>query len=225
MPLAIYLSIATALAEVNLNWIDGIRAPTGDFTFTITAESAGDKPVKLEIRVKDSKRSLIRYIEPKGRSMLFVDQNMWIYIAGSRRALRISPRQRLLGGAANADVARLTYADDYAIENIEEVSDGERILTLKRKSKKTAYASIKLTIAGDEGRPVKSVFYTSSGDRAIKTAYFEEYRPVLGRLRPTQFRIIDHLDRDKETILTYSDFRLEETPDEWFNPAYLKRLK
>lgn len=223
--LAIHFSFVTAYAEVNLNRIDGIRSPIGDFTFTITTESVGDKPAKLEIWVKDSKRSLIRYIKPKGRSMLFIDQNMWIYIAGSRRALRISPRQRLLGGASNADIARLHYADDYVIETTEDTFDGKRILTLKRKSKKTAYASIKLTIAGDEGRPVKAVFYDSSGDRAIKTAYFEEYLPVLGRSRPTQFRIIDHLDRDKETILTYSDFKFEETPDQWFNPAYLKRLK
>jgi outer membrane lipoprotein-sorting protein len=217
--------ITAAGAEITLEEIDRIRSPEGNFIFTVTTASADEKPIKLEVRVKDSTSSLVRYIEPKGRSFLFIDQNMWVYIAGSRRELRISPRQKLLGGAASADIARLAYAVDYVIEAIEDTGDGRRLLTLKRQSKTAAYARIKLTIAGGDGRPIEAVFYASSGNHAIKTAYFEEYRSVLGRERPTRFRIVDHLDGNKETILTYSDFRLEETPDNWFNPAYLKRLK
>jgi hypothetical protein len=150
---------------------------------------------------------------------------MWIYIAGTRRELRISPRQRQAGGAAATDIARLNYSVDYVIDGIEDIGDGRRVLTLKQQSEKVAYASIDLTIEGDEGRPVQAVFYASSGNRVIKTAYFEEYKPTLGRERPTQFRIVDHLDDDAEIILSYSDFKFEETPDNWFNPAYLKRLK
>ena len=223
--LALCFSAAATLAEVTLEQIDSIRGPQGEFTFTVTSLSDKNKQIELNVRVKDSRRSLVRYVEPKGRTLLFIENDMWIYIAGTRRELRISPRQRQAGGAAATDIARLTYSGDYIIEGIEDIGDGRRILNLKRQSKKVAYESIDLTIAGDEGRPVEAVFYTSSGDRIIKTAYFEEYRHILGRERPTQFRIIDHLDDDNEIILTYSDFKLEKTPDNWFNPAYLKRLK
>ena len=223
--LALCVWIPAALAEITLDQIDGIRAPEGDFAFIVTTESANDDPLRLEVLVKDSRRSLVRYVEPKGRTLLFVDQDMWVYITGSRRELRISPRQRLLGGAATADVARLFYAEDYTIDAVDDAVNGERTLTLAKKTKQAAYARIKLTVQGDEGRPIRAVHYASSGDRAIKTAYFEDYRPVLGRERPTRFRIVDHLDGDAEITLVYSDFRFEETPGNWFNPAYLKRLR
>ena len=223
--LAFWIWIPVALTEITLDQIDSIRAPEGDFAFIVTTESAGDDPLRLEVLVKDSRRSLVRYVEPKGRTLLFVDQDMWVYIAGSRRELRISPRQRLLGGAATADVARLFYADDYAIDAVYDAGNGERTLTLVKKTKKAAYARIELTVEGDKGRPTRAVHYASTGDRAIKTAYFEDYRPVLGRDRPTRFRIVDHLNGDAEITLIYSDFRLEETPENWFNPAYLKRLR
>ena len=55
--------------------------------------------------------------------------------------------------------------------------------------------------------------------------YFEGYREVLGRSRPTVLRVIDHLNADEETLIEYSDFALEDTPAAWFQPTYLKRLR
>jgi outer membrane lipoprotein-sorting protein len=223
--LLLILSISAASAEVTLEQIDRIRAPEGNFMFTVTTASEGNKTLTLEVRVKDNQRSLVRYIEPKGRALLFVEDNMWVYISGSRRALRISPRQKLLGGAASADIARLSYGEDYRIEASKAIGNATQVLSLVQKTKKASYGKIELTVMGDEGKPVKAVFYPSAGSRPIKTAHFENYQNVLGRMRPTRFRIVDHLDGDKQTVLTYSDFRFENTPENWFNPAYLKRLK
>ena len=215
-----------------LEEVDAVRAPRRAFAFTAAIVAPDGDALTLSVRVKDRTKSLVRYLEPPrsaGRALLFVDRNMWVYVPGTRRILRISPRQRLLGGVASADLARMVYSLDYRIASVEEAPEegGERRrrLTLSRTSKGAAYARIVLVVGGDEARPLQATFFASPDRHHVKTAWFEGYAEVLGRRRPTVLRVIDHLDGDRETRLEYSGFVLEETPDSWFHPAYLKRLK
>ena len=215
-----------------LQRVDAIRAPDGAFTFKVAVTAPDDDRLKLSVRVADQVRSLVRYLEPRrsvGRSLLFIERNMWVYVPGTRQVLRISPQQRVLGGVASADIARMVYSLDYALDSVEELPEegGERRrrLNLSKRSRGAAYARIVLVAAGEELRPLQASFYASSGRRHLKTAYFEGYRETLGRRRPTVLRLIDHLNGDEETVVEYSDFRLEDTPDAWFQPTYLKRLR
>ena len=215
-----------------LQQVDSVRAPDGAFTFKVAATAPNGDRLMLSVRVADRIRSLVRYLEPprsRGRSLLFIERNMWVYIPGTRQVLRISPQQRVLGGVASADVARMVYSIDYALDAVEELPEegGERRrrLVLSKRSKGAAYARIVLIAAGDEARPLRASFFASSGPRHLKTLYFEGYREALGRSRPTVLRLVDHLNGDEETVLEYSDFRLEDTPDAWFQPSYLKRLR
>lgn len=232
----ICLSMTTGPApaqETNLlQQVDAVRAPDARFTFRVAVTAPDGDALEMSVRVADPIRSLVRYVEPPrsaGRSLLFVERNMWVYVPGTRQVLRISPQQRVLGGAASADIARMVYSLDYALDSVEELPEeaGERRrrLTLSRRSKGAAYARITLLAGGDEARPLQASFYASSGRRHLKTMYFEGYREVLGRSRPTLLRLIDHLNGDAETVLEYSQFRFEDTPDAWFQPAYLKRLR
>ena len=215
-----------------LEQVDLVRAPDAGFIFKVAVTPPDDDRLVLSVRVADRVSSLVRYLEPprsRGRSLLFVERNMWVYIPGTRQVLRISPQQRVLGGVASADVARMVYSVDYALEAVEELPEegGERRrrLDLSRRTKGAAYARIALVAAGDEARPVRASFFASSGRRHLKTVYFEGYREVLGRSRPTVLRVIDHLNADEETLIEYSDFALEDTPAAWFQPSYLKRLR
>lgn len=215
-----------------LQQVDAVRAPDNAFTFEVAVTAPDDDALRLSVRVADPIRSLVRYLEPPrsvGRSLLFIERNMWVYVPGTRQVLRISPQQRVLGGVASADIARMVYALDYVLDSVEELPEeaGERRrrLTLSGRSKGAAYGRIALVAAGEEARPLQASFFASSGRRHLKTAYFERYREVLGRSRPTVMRVVDHLNADEETILEYSDFAFEDTPDAWFQPAYLKRLR
>lgn len=214
-----------------LQQVDAVRAPVDAFTFKVTITAPDGGRVKLSVRVADRVRSLIRYLDPPrsaGRSLLFVDRNMWVYVPGTRQVLRISPQQRVLGGVASADIARMVYSSDYALDSVEElpVQGGERRrrLSISRRSRAAAYARIILLAGGEDARPLQASFFASNR-RHLKTAHFEGYREVLGRSRPTVLRIVDHLNGDAKTILEYSDFELEGTPDAWFQPTYLKRLR
>ena len=223
---------APAREPTLLEQVDAVRAPDRAFTFEVAVTAPDGDALRLSVRVADQVKSLIRYLEPprsRGRSLLFIERNMWVYVPGTRQVLRIAPQQRILGGVASADIARMVYSFDYALDSVEELAkeDGERRrrLTLSRRSKGAAYGRISLIAAGDDARPLHASFFASSGRRHLKTAYFEGYREVLGRLRPTFLRVIDHLNADEETVLEYSDFTLEDTPDAWFQPTYLKRLR
>ena len=215
-----------------LRRVDAVRAPDRAFTFDAAITAPDGDRLKLAVRVADEDRSLVRYLEPRrsaGRAVLFVGRNLWVYVPGTRRVLRISPQQRMLGGVANADIARMVYSADYNLETVEELTEegGERRrrLNLSGGTKGAAYSRIALLTAGEELRPLKADFYASSGRRRLKTAYFEGYREVLGRLRPTVLRLVDHLHAGEETILEFSNFSFEDTPRAWFQPTYLKRLR
>ena len=230
--LAMAIGSASAQEANLLRQVDAVRAPQSAFTFKVAVTAPDDDRLKLSVRVADEERGLVRYLEPRrsaGRSVLFVGRNMWVYVPGTRQVLRISPQQRVLGGVASADIARMVYSVDYALETVEELPEegGERRrrLTLAKHSKGAAYSRIVLVAAGEELRPLEASFHAASGRRHLKTAYFEGYREVLGRSRPTVLRLVDHLNGDEETLLEYSEFTLEDTPDAWFQPTYLKRLR
>ena len=232
--LLLVLGVGPAPAEepTLLQRLDAVRAPDGAFAFKVAVTTPQGDAFRLSVRVSDRFDSLVRYLEPPrsaGRALLFVEQNMWIYIPGTRRVLRISPQQRMLGGMASADVARVVYSLDYALDAVEELPEagGERRrrLVLSGRSKGASYGRIDMLAGGDEARPLRASFFDASGRRHLKTAYFEGYREVLGRLRPTVLRVVDHLSADEETHVEYSDFVLEHTPEAWFQPAYLKRLR
>ena len=214
-----------------LQRVDSARAPDSAFAFKVAVTTPDGDAFRLSVRVSDRVKSLVRYLKPPrsaGRSLLFVERNMWIYIPGTRRVLRISPQQRMLGGVASVDLARMVYSHDYALDSVEEMSEegGERRrrLLLSGRSK-AAYGRIALVVAGDDARPLRALYFGSPEHHHLKTAHFEGYREVLGRSRPTVLRVIDHLNADEETLVEYSDFSLEDTPDAWFQPAYLKRLR
>ena len=215
-----------------LRQVDAVRAPAPSFTFRVAVTTPDGNALKLSVRVSGRANSLVRYLEPPrsaGRSLLFVGRNMWVYVPGTRRVLRISPQQRLLGGVASADVARVVYSLDYALDSVHELPEkgGERRrrLVLSGRSRGAAYGRIELVAAGDDVRPLRASFSDASGRRHLKTVYFEGYRVVLGRSRPTVLRVVDHLHADEETLIEYSDYTLEDTPAAWFQPAYLKRLR
>ncbi len=62
--------------------------------------------------------SLADFLAPsnvKGQKLLMIDRNMWFIKPGLSKAVPISPRQKLIGGAANGDIASTNYAGDYKI--------------------------------------------------------------------------------------------------------------
>ena len=217
---------AAANGQAILMAADQFRAPSDAFIFDIRLIDPMNRAFDLTVRVRDRTKGLVIYNQPAsfaGRAILYVGQNMWAYVPGTRRALRISPKQRLLGGAGTADVARTVFSEDYSVTGISS-SGGKTILDLSAAGRGAAYGRILLTVSSSDSRPLNAEFYAANGPRRLKTQFYEDYQDVLGLPRPMRIRIIDHLDDDAETVMRYFNMRLEDTPAAWFQPSYLERL-
>jgi hypothetical protein len=144
---------------------------------------------------------------------------MWIHLPDTRRPLRITPMQRLMGEASNGDIARVSLTDDYTAEDqgpaVEEGADCRRILlTAARES--APYARIVLFVRASDFRSLKAEFFLPSGKR-FKTARYEDYRPLEGRMVLTRMTITDDLQRDRTTTLEYLSFQKLAIPPRYFN--------
>lgn len=216
-----------------LQKVDEIKAPGETFTFTLKLtekKDDGDSEAEFSGRVKDSYKSLVIYNKPssiKGRVLLMVKENMWIYIPGTRRPLRISPQQQIMGNVSNADVARVVYNLDYQLDSTQEDTfDGRTVLKLilNKKSDGAAYKSITLWVEKDTYKPIKADHYALSG-KLLKTAYYKSYKEILGKERPTIIEIHDALNKSDVSIMEYIDIKIEDTPDSYFQKTFMDRIK
>lgn len=214
--------------------VDKVRAPGTDFGFSLHAaqEKGGESDFEFDFRVqvKDTVKSLVTYESPvssKGKRLLMVEQNMWVYVPGTRQSIRISPQQQLLGPMSNADVARVVYSIDYLVKSTADgVLDGQDVLNLSLvpRSEDNPYRSIELTVAKNDHRPLQAKFFALSG-RLLKTIVYKDYQMVLGAERPMRMEIMDEVEVGKRVVMIYKDFQIMQTPDMYFQRDYLPRLK
>lgn len=211
---------------------DSVRSPSPNFAFTVQLQSrsrAGQNESEFEVSVRESTKSLVLYRQPlkqRGRALLLDGPNMWIHIPGTNRPIRISAQQQLAGAVSNADVARVVFSIDYDSERIEKVRVGDTPalkLSLRAKQRTSSYQTIQLWVGEQDYRPLKAEFYSLSG-KLVRTIQYGGYKPVLGRHRPTVLEITDAINPSVSATLTFSNFKIKETPAEYYQPSYLGRL-
>ena len=197
-----------------------------------TNEDGKDETRGLTVTVKGN-NTLARYTSPptmNDRMVLMVDRNMWFIRSGLKKPVSISPRQKLMGDAANGDIASTNYADDYdgTLAGDEPVK-GEacHVLDLKAASKNVTYDRIKYWVSKERLVGVKAEFYTLSG-KLFKTAEFRydnRVRTPDGEEIPfvSALLIRDAIQKDKVTTLIYSSIRVQTIPDSTFNLNVLVR--
>lgn len=181
--------------------------------------------MSFKVYSRKGEDSLVLFLKPvkeKGRMLLIKEENLWIFMPGTRRPLRISPAQRLMGGIANGDLARLRWSLDYDAKQIgEDEKSYELELTSKKKS--ATYYRMEITIDKNSFKPVRSKVYLQSG-KLSKTIYFTGFKSFSGKLMATDLKFVDHLRKEAESEMTYSQVRYQEIPDDYFNTAALPRL-
>ncbi len=199
----------------------------------ITTNEDGSAETRgMTVTVKGN-NTLARYTSPptlNDRMVLMKDRNMWFIRSGLKKPVSISPRQKLMGDAANGDIASTDYADDYdGTLSGEETIRGEacRVLDLKAATKNVTYDRIRYWVSKDRLVGVKAEFYTLSG-KLFKTAEFRydnRVRTPDNKDIPfvSELVIHDAIQKDKVTTLTYSNIRVQTVPDSTFNLNVLVR--
>jgi hypothetical protein len=226
-----------------LSAVDQILYPQTAFhlTDTLTEYVNGEPRNRMALRVFSKLdtatgqfNNLVRYLEPdrdRGKLVLFNGSDLWFYDPSSSESVRISPQQRLIGEAANGDVATVNLARDYgaSLVGAESLSDADHVnrncwhLNLAPRTSSAVYARIELWVEQQTMRPVKARFYAESG-RALKIAYYHHYTAEVGAERPTEIVLIDAVDKNLVTTLNTSDYGLQTIPDSWFQRGFLPRV-
>ena len=179
--------------------------------------------------------NLVQFVAPArdaGKLILKNANDLWLYDSADKASIRISPKQRLLGQAANGDVVTVNWSKDYSAKLIgpEVVADGERVerqtqhLSLQARVPDVTYERIELWLETGTHRPIKARFYSESGV-LLKTAYYRRYQMELGEQRPTETVIIDGLDPKWVTVLRFSNYAKRDIPPAWLQRDYLPRFR
>ena len=194
-----------------------------------TTKSWGKTIVKRYlVRVTGKERSLVKFLNPEehGQYLLMRKEGLWMYFPNTRRAIRITPLQRLTGNTSNGDIANLPFSGNYTpqlqgSENVGGVATW--ILELKAHSRAATYPTIKLWVRQDNHTPYRAEYYLASG-KLMKNVDYVAYEERAGYLvlKAMQFRVPHKPDEVSEMQFT----RLEPKsfPAYWFQKNYLPRL-
>ena len=190
---------------------------------SVEAGRAQERLYRVTARTFNSLAEVLAPANVKGEKILMLDRNMWFAKPGLSKAVPISPRQKLLGGASNGDIASTNYAGDYKVVHAaEDAFNGEPcyLFDLEAVDKKATYDRIKYWISKERLAGVKADFYTVSG-KLFKSATFEYEHTVNveGNPRPfiSKMIITNAVIKEDVTTMRYSKAKIGHVPDSTFN--------
>jgi len=179
-----------------------------------------DEEKLYEVSQKGIDKTYVEFMSPrdKGRHLLMLGDDMWIYLPDTSRPVRITPLERLSGDASNGDVARTNYAADYTPVYLREEKVGEvqcHVLELTAKRKGATYQRILYWVRVEDSRPVRAEFYLTSG-KHIKSATFDDYTQIGGKVLLRRLTLYDEIRHNSHSLLEYSQTSPRELPDKLF---------
>jgi outer membrane lipoprotein-sorting protein len=187
-----------------------------------------DEEHLYQISQKGTEKTHVEFLSPreKGRYLLMLGDDMWIYLPDTSRPVRITPLERLTGNTSNGDVARTHYAIDYDATYLRTEKAGDvncYVLELKAKRKGSTYQRIEYWLRVEDARPVKAEFYLTSG-KHVKSETFDEYQQVNGRTLIRRATIYDCIRKSSRSVMEYSGFAPREFPDKLFHQGRAARF-
>ncbi|WP_428754213.1 outer membrane lipoprotein-sorting protein [Vibrio cionasavignyae] len=192
-----------------------------------------DKTRLYDVYLKPNRESLVVFkakVE-QGQKMLMLGDNYWLLMPKSRRPIRITPMQKLLGEASVGDISTLTWSQDYQGEILktEEITalDGTvqktKKLKLTAKTTGASYQQIDLWIDDKNAFPIQADLYLRSGKLAKKAHFKQGIRA--GQPRVTAMVLQDQIQLNKKTVIEYQSIEPYSLPSKYYNPAFLSKNK
>ncbi len=228
------LPIADVEALKIVTRADEIRFPRESFQTEIAVRNlstgAQNDERKFRVLSRGNESTIVLSTEPvseRGQALLMRGRDLWIFMPSVSQPVRLSLAQRLTGQVANGDLARANLAADYTPTIIgHEDLDGQPtvVLSLTAVDRGVTYSKVKYWVAEKDNRPLKAEFYALSG-RLLKTARYEEFKEMAGRLRPTRLVLQDALKEGEVSVLTYETMNIRDLPERMFTREYLRRLE
>ena len=211
---------AQALLKRSDTYRNGWPAYTLNVKITNFESGKSDEESLYRVSQKGTDKTYVEFMSPrdKGRHLLMLGDDMWIYLPDTSRPVRITPLERLSGDASNGDIARTNYAIDYSAAFVRDEKVGSEncyVLDLTARRKGATYQRILYWVRTEDARPVRAEFYLTSG-KHIKSATFDEYAPSAGKLLLRRLTLYDEIRHNSHSVLNYSNPAPRDLPDKLF---------
>lgn len=213
---------------------DAVRVPAGSYQFEAEIVNYEGETKQSQsgykVYVRDLDHTMIEFTSPaseKGKSLLMIQEDLWIYLPRVKKPVRIPLQQRLAGNVSNGDMTRANFSNDYSATLVGEEKVGERevyVLDLVAKSPSKTYNKIKYKVAKADFHPVAAEYFTVSGS-SLKTCVFEDFRIEDGALRPVKLVFQDSLNPQKKSILSFKGMVSKPLDPSMFTKDYMKTLE
>ena len=193
----------------------------------INIESDGTKKEFVMYMVKKDKDKVASlFLSPasdKGRSTLRLGENMWLFIPGIAKPLRIASMQSVTGGVFNnADIMRLDFSVEYAISKQDE-SETHYQLQLTARHEGVTYEKLKMTV------DKKSLFPESidciAGGIVLKTIRYLKTKDFgNGIVRPSVLETTSQLQKGYKSLMVFGKIKKRDFDDTVFTLENLSKL-
>ncbi len=194
----------------------------------INIEPDGSKKEFVMYSVKKGMESVASiFLSPaseKGRSILRVGDNMWLYIPNVGKPIRVTSLQSVTGGVFNnSDILRIDYSAEYNCDKLEKTDD-KYILFLKAKTTAVAYDRLKMWVDNKRHVPTMIECFAASS-MLIKTLYFKDIKDFgNGIIRPAVIETNSPLYKGYKSIFIFAKIKKKTLPDEVFTLNYMSRI-
>lgn len=212
---------------------DQIRFPKDSFVVDIDIVSkvngTSEESRKYRVLSRGNENTVVQILEPaseRGQTMLMKGRDLWVFLPNVSQPVRLGLGQRLTGEVANGDLARANFSGDYNPRILRtDVIEGEehQVLELSAVDRGVTYHKVLLWVNEENQRPYKAEFYSLS-NRLLKTCYYQSYKSMAGKVRPTRLVMEDALKKGEVSVLDYGAMKLRDIPEKYFSKEYLKKL-
>ncbi len=186
-----------------------------------------DKTRLYHVYMKPGQRSLVLFkssIE-LGQKVLMLKEKFWLVMPKSRRPIRITPMQKLLGEASTGDIATMTWSEYYKGEIISDSDNNNGTdaihLSLQSQSSAATYARIELWVDKSNFAPIAADLYVQSGKLAKQAIYNIGLRD--GQHQVVGMVLLDQIQKNRKTVVKTLSVEATTIPGKYYNPQFLAR--
>ncbi|MEA9391549.1 outer membrane lipoprotein-sorting protein [Acerihabitans sp. TG2] len=181
-----------------------------------------------EVYIRPMRESLVLFKSKAedGQKLLMLDDNYWLLMPQSRRPIRITPIQKLLGNASVGDISTLNWSEHYqgTFHGTQDIVIKDKHimsnqLELTAKTAGETYAKIELWLDKTNDFPLKADLYLLS-QKMAKQAFFTPDDPLHPQ-KIVSMTLLDSIQPEKQTVIDYQNVVPYKLDEKYYNPAYL----
>jgi outer membrane lipoprotein-sorting protein len=177
-------------------------------------------------RFPEGVRTRVEFLAPdslRGTVYLIVGDDIYFWQPGLLQPLKISGQQKIFGDASIAEAAGIQFSGKYVVKaKQDEKLDGRDALrlSLEATSESVAFAKVTLWLDKRELKPIQAILHAVSGEPLKRTLY-TKYAKLQDDEYAAEVVVEDLLFKGFKTTIQIGDVRIQELPDDLFDPTKL----